>query len=91
MTTTPPTDIIARYLTVAGVALSNPALHVEIDNDGQVRTAACTGCTHKQRFSGSHLREHYSDEYVAAATEEEARSWAQSHAQICRAMPAPTN
>ncbi|BFP50149.1 hypothetical protein KCMC57_65170 (plasmid) [Kitasatospora sp. CMC57] len=41
-TTTWPEGVIARYLTVSGVALANPDITVDLTKDGG--TAECRGC-----------------------------------------------
>ncbi|TSB26119.1 hypothetical protein [Streptomyces benahoarensis] len=91
--------VIARYLTDAGKALSDPGLNVtvtEINHDerggGVYATfAQCTGCPDGEKF-------HWDDGlYGYGMTHEEsveraadrARDWAQGHAETCRAMTCP--
>jgi len=78
-----PEGVVARYLTVGGA-------HVVITTDTAPRTATCNGCDHSQSFTDSYLREFYIDEYVTARILQDAREWAQRHAETCRAVPKPT-
>ncbi|MFJ4531093.1 hypothetical protein [Streptomyces nigrescens] len=72
-----PEGVIARYLTVAGVALADPELVVEVT---EFPAARCKGCGEDDA----------SDRFVASYnSERRARAWAQTHAEKCRAMPRP--
>lgn len=72
-----PEGVIARYLTVAGVALANPELAVEVTHFPASR---CKGCGEDDA----------DDRFVCAYnSERRAREWAQAHAEKCRAMPRP--
>ncbi|MET9813179.1 hypothetical protein [Streptomyces sp. NPDC006355] len=83
--------VLARYLTVAGSALAREDLAVDIvytSSTGWI-TSTCAGCGTSERTS--------TNGYVYDTPEEEqarvdkalpnARPWAQSHAETCRAMP----
>lgn len=94
-----PEGVIARYLTVGGAAVDLaikqvPHLHPDgISGTRGLTLAACTGCPASTDFS--HGRVHhgsYSDWEVhdPQAADVEARAWAQSHAETCRAMPRPS-
>lgn len=99
MNLTWPEGVTARYLTVGGatvdlIAVTRPYKH----EDGITGTRAatrveCTGCPDSAEFS--HCRIHrgdYSDWEVEDpdAANQQARNWAQTHAEKCRAMPKPT-
>jgi hypothetical protein len=89
--------IIARYLTVGGAT-------VDITETGprdsvvlQVTVAACGGCPAEQReqwrdgfYDYSYAFHPVTREDAVARAEKEAREWAQSHAEKCRALPRPT-
>lgn len=83
--------VIARYLTVGGAT-------VDITHFPESRSlatvAACTGCPAAEEFS--HYRTYYGpDGFLAEKHDPDpadarARTWAQSHAETCRALPTPT-
>jgi hypothetical protein len=94
--TTWPEGVIARYLTVAGSALGREDLSVDVRHDTfylsdiepNVTVARCGGCdayrteewkAHAHRVSNG-----------SSEADAEAREWAQSHAEKCRALPRPT-
>ncbi|MFF3547073.1 hypothetical protein ACFYXD_35210 [Streptomyces platensis] len=88
-----PEGVIARYITVAGVAIADPELAVEItytSHSGWL-TATCRGCE-QDEDTETHGRLDDPPELEAERVEEAlpaARTWAQSHAEKCRAMPRP--
>ncbi|MGW7597255.1 hypothetical protein [Streptomyces antimycoticus] len=74
-----PEGVIARYLTVGGATVD-----VRPDHDDKATQAWCDGCGRydtTEWATGSYARE---------IAEEDARRWAQAHAEKCRAMPKPT-
>jgi hypothetical protein len=75
-----PASVIARYLTVGGA-------HVDISviADSTSHSVFCSGCQYDSMFTSGGL-----STYVTEQTEQEARRWAQAHAETCRAMPRPT-
>lgn len=80
--TTWPEGVIARYLTVAGQALTDPPITVDIthhsDEDGWAVTGRCRAC-HGTLDDSSYIdRDH-----------DTAKHWAQEHAEKCRALPKP--
>ncbi|MBO4271328.1 hypothetical protein [Microbispora triticiradicis] len=82
-----PEGVIARYVTVGGATVD---VTVEVYESGyQVEaTSTCTGCKdwdhdYQKRTSLQ------SSEDARRRAEENAREWAQSHAEKCRAMPRP--
>lgn len=93
-----PEGVIARYLTVAGATVDlthgNRSYPTD-DGIGENRnhtTATCTGCPATEEFSHWRtVRGTYSswDTRDAAAADQDAREWAQSHAAECRAMSRP--
>jgi hypothetical protein len=71
-----PESVITRYLTVAGAALADRTITVDLfgpQRDGGDLYAVCRGCG----YSWSHNYE------------PEIRQWAQGHAENCRAMTRP--
>lgn len=82
MTTTWPEGVIARYLTVGGatVDITQDSRHF----DG---IAACTGCDKTERFDRVGAGCWGGPDYALQRNTEEARRWAQAHAETCRAMP----
>lgn len=76
---------IARYLTVGGavVDISHDTLHLA-DTEPNMTTAQCGGCNayHNEEWGQT-------PRWASSIAEDEARKWAQSHAEKCRAMPRP--
>lgn len=91
-----PEGVVARYLTVAGSALGREDLAVDVeilttvdDGDPYAARATCRGCP-AWKDEDYALYRNYRDEAARArAAEGDARSWAQEHAERCRAMPRP--
>ncbi|WP_327268795.1 hypothetical protein OG233_14055 [Streptomyces sp. NBC_01218] len=93
-TTVWPEGVIARYLTVAGSSLGREDIAVDITYTSRSGwlIATCGGCGLVARTN--------TDGYLYDTPEEEqaridralpaSRADAQSHAETCRAMPAPT-
>lgn len=90
-----PEGVVARYLTVGGATVDlTVRTTLPPDPEPFATLAACTGCP--DSLESSHTRTGYSF-YGSGSTQwedpeaadAEARSWAQSHAEKCRAMPRP--
>jgi hypothetical protein len=102
MTTQTPTawpeGVIARYLTVGGATVDVTHRHtLPPDPEPFATLATCTGCPASEERS--HYRTYYNsggflrdakEEHEAEAADEQARAWAQAHAEKCRALPKPT-
>ncbi|MFF1499734.1 hypothetical protein ACFVZR_07620 [Streptomyces sp. NPDC058316] len=95
-----PTGVIARYLTVGGATVDlahGDRYYPTKDGIGETRnhtSVACTGCQASEEIShwfprvgsyGGRWEEHHPE-----VADEQARAWAQTHAETCRAMPKPT-
>lgn len=70
--------VIARYLTLAGQALVDPSITVDLGKDNSTHdiTGTCRGCG--TTFDDSH--------YIGRDLDG-GRQWAQAHAEKCRALP----
>ncbi|WP_329203938.1 hypothetical protein [Streptomyces sp. NBC_01435] len=91
--TTWPENVIARYLTVGGATVD--LSHEDLSDKAKATQAACTGCQESQQSK-------WADQYHSYGTstyvdfqnpdkgDRNARSWAQSHADTCRALPMPS-
>ncbi|MGW3030213.1 hypothetical protein ACWDCB_03160 [Streptomyces sp. NPDC001178] len=88
-----PEGVIARYLTVGGATVDLAyRLTVHKPPEPFATWADCTGCPASSEHSHYRLvRGLYADreEHDQAAADEEARAWAQAHAERCRALPSP--
>lgn len=93
-----PEGVIARYLTVGGASVDlthGNRTYPTDDGIGENRnhtTATCTGCPATEEFSHWRAVKRMTfDDKVRdpEAAERDARKWAQSHAEKCRAMPDP--
>src|ERR1043165_6129499 len=97
-----PEGVIARYLTVAGQALADPTATVDVTHrhtlppnpKSYATVAVCAGCSASEEFG--HYRAYYPsggfpsdvvEEHEPESADTQARAWAQSHAEMCRAMP----
>lgn len=95
--TTWPEGVIARYVSVGGATVDLTELHTLPPHPEPYATAAsCTGCPATKEVG--HYRTYYqSGGFLDGATEEhepdqataQARAWAQTHAEKCRALPKP--
>jgi hypothetical protein len=89
-----PEGVIARYLTVGGAAVDITE-HGPRDDEASASetSASCRGCD-TQRWiewrKHPHPGEWITTTQAAEDAEQSARSWAQAHAETCRAMPRPT-
>lgn len=75
-----PKNVIARYLTDAGKALTDPTMTVDLAEDpntGDI-SGVCRGC--ETTFDDSN----YISRDLGTG-----RHWAQEHAETCRAIPKP--
>ncbi len=68
-----PQGVGARYLTVAGATIDLHLYDVTPERGTSVASATCLGCT-----------EHYDIDRTSTT-----RTWAQAHAEKCRALPRP--
>lgn len=88
--------VIARYLTVGGTTVELTYRLNVLSPPAPYATAAdCTGCPASKEFghwygSGNHLDGSFEEFHDAKRATGDARAWAQSHAETCRAMPHPT-
>ncbi|MFB6568405.1 MULTISPECIES: hypothetical protein [Streptomyces] len=93
-TTAEPTAVVMRFLTVAGAALGREDITVDLTHLQDDTRAKCNGCgqhkdhTTKNYYMGSDNKPVYFQD--RAKGDKNAREWAQSHAEKCRAMPRPT-
>lgn len=94
-----PEGVVARYLTVAGATVDlthGNRTYPTNDGIGENRnhtTATCTGCLATDEFSHWRVvkRMTFDDKVHDPETaDQDARNWAQKHAETCRAMPRPT-
>ena len=93
-----PEGVIARYITVGGATVDlTHRLTLPPDPEPFATLATCTGCPASEERS--HYRTYYGaggflrdakEEHEAEAADADARAWAQSHAETCRAMPKPS-
>ncbi|MFD4220430.1 hypothetical protein [Streptomyces griseus] len=85
-----PTGVIARYLTVGGATVDlTHRLTVHNPPKPFATLASCAGCPATEEVS--HYRTNWgSEEHNPEAADADARIWAQSHAETCRALPKPT-
>lgn len=98
-----PEGVIPSFLTVAGEALRDPTLCVTITETGPrdgkylyTTVAHCTGCGNEDRTAWPDGSYSYNDEFIPTPREQAiewaehtARTWAQEHAEKCRAMARP--
>lgn len=98
-TTTPwPENVITRYLTVAGAALGREDLTVDVETltsadsgDAHATRSTCRGCTASKVRDYALYRHYWDEEGGVRACQDDARRWAQAHAETCRSMPRPEN
>jgi hypothetical protein len=69
------TDVLARFLTIGGATVE-----ITQADDGLNRIAHCKGCN--AEYETHSIRTYYA--------EEKSNTWAQEHAETCRAMPIET-
>ncbi|MFF8697351.1 hypothetical protein ACF08W_34645 [Streptomyces sp. NPDC015144] len=87
--TAEPPPVLARYLTVAGAPVAIRSIGCDASGDAvSVTVAECGGCPAAEYWP-------WADSYWADPagededlwSETEARTWAQTHAETCRALP----
>jgi len=91
-----PDGVIARYLTVAGALVDINAIGIYRQTSVGTATdititAYCQGC--RQKNVSTYLGRDASalgDDFFASSLCNNARDWAQAHAEKCRALPRPT-
>jgi hypothetical protein len=94
--TTWPKGVIARYLTVGTATVDvTHRLNFLSPPEPFATAAACSGCPDSEEFShwfgsGSEWDGTFKEERHVERADEQARDWAQAHAETCRAMPHPT-
>lgn len=91
-----PEGVIARYLTIAGATADIKAIGLDRQTSvGTVTditiTAYCQGCRHKDvsTYLGMDVST-LGDDFFTSSLCDDARYWAQEHAEKCRALPRPT-
>lgn len=90
-----PQGIIARYLTIAGQALADPTVIVDVetldtvDGDPYGTRSTCRACAAWDDWEYTDYRNYSEEASRAAASQSDARAWAQAHAEKCRALPRP--
>ncbi|MYR36338.1 hypothetical protein GTX14_04620 [Streptomyces sp. SID4944] len=92
-----PENVIARYLTAGGATVDlTHRLTVHNPPEPFATLATCTGCPVTEERG--HYRTYYPsggflgdavEEHEPEAADAQARAWAQSHAETCRAIPKP--
>lgn len=92
-----PEGVIAHYLTIVGEALRDPSIAVDVmeersavpDDEGY--RAICSACGESEFYDyGRTVEAMRRPQVFPAEAERLARTWAQCHAEKCRAMPRPT-
>ncbi|MFF8829139.1 hypothetical protein [Streptomyces sp. NPDC015131] len=93
--TTWPEGVLARYLTVGGATVDVTTRYNAFTPPKPIATlASCTGCPASEEVghwfgSGAHFNGTFREEHDRERADSQAREWAQSHAETCRAMPRP--
>jgi hypothetical protein len=82
--------VLARYLTVGGATVDITQRRRYIDETQLVDgIATCTGCGTDDRFGSVDPECSGGPEHALKRNTEDARRWAQRHAEKCRAMVNP--
>ena len=91
-----PEGVIHRYLTVAGEALRDPSIAVNVTEEKSAvpeeegYRSICSPCGEAEFYDYGRTIEGLGRKYVSALDAERlARKWAQDHAAECRALPKP--
>jgi hypothetical protein len=88
-----PDEVIARYLTVGGATVDLTHLANTLTPPETYATRAeCTGCPASSEHDHHRMvwgRTAQHEEHRPEAADNDARTWAQAHAEHCRAMPRP--
>lgn len=84
-----PEGVIARYLTIGGatVDIEHDTLYAD-DAKPNVSSAKCGGCPAYSNTEWASRADRFDN--GSSWADSDARAWAQSHAETCRAMPKPT-
>ncbi|WP_405944728.1 hypothetical protein [Streptomyces sp. NBC_00932] len=93
-----PENVIARYFTLAGPSVPGATVdltHEDMSDTAKATRATCNCCQESGQFEWAdqyprHCRPGYVDYQNQRKGDYNARSWAQSHAETCRALPAPS-
>jgi hypothetical protein len=88
-----PDGVIARYLTVGGATIDlTYQMNVLTPPEPYATLAACTACpassehNHHRLVWGMHSQY---EKHLPELADNDARDWAQAHAEKCRALPRP--
>lgn len=88
-----PEGVIARYLIDTGATVDlTHQMNMLTPPEAYATLANCTGCpassehNHYRLVWGMTVQR---EEHQPGAADEDARAWAQSHAETCRALPRP--
>ncbi|MEU7278883.1 hypothetical protein AB0A69_08930 [Streptomyces sp. NPDC045431] len=91
-----PEGVIARYITIAGSSLAREDLAVDVEilttvdyGDPYSTRSTCRGCAEWDDWDYDRYRNYREPSSRARASQDEARAWAQAHAEKCRALPRP--
>ena len=84
-----PDGVIARYLTVAGATVDVETLTTVSGDDTYGTRSTCRGCADWDDRDYDRYRNYRERSSRARASQDEARAWAQAHAETCRALPMP--
>ncbi|MFL4947510.1 hypothetical protein ACJ6WE_09070 [Streptomyces sp. MMS24-I31] len=83
-----PEGVIARYLTDAGKAIGDPTVTVDLIEKDDSVLARCTVCPDSEAdFSFDPM---CTGARATGWATKQAATWAQAHAEVCRALPRPT-
>lgn len=95
-----PDDVLHRYLTAAGVALTDPTITVDVhwspghiphDQEHTLLTisATCRACLANTADTYTNIPVAHLHNLRNSNYPREARAWAQQHAEQCLALPRP--
>jgi hypothetical protein len=91
-----PEGVIARYLTIVGATADIKAIGIDRQTSvGTITditiTAYCQGCRQKDVYTHLGMDANtLGDDFFTSSLCDDARYWAQSHAEKCRALLRPT-
>ena len=81
-----PEGVVARYLTKAA-EISGMSITVDLAETDDGITSSCNGCFATYHSSFDPM---YEGRRMEEYADRQARAWAQTHAEDCRALPRPT-
>lgn len=86
-----PEGVVARYLTVAGATVDlRHDMALIVDTGPNLTIASCGGegcvAVYTEKWGPHSFR----TDNGSRGADQEARQWAQAHAETCRALPRPT-